>query len=555
VRSRAHAEAGLSSRLLPRIHPLLWATHAVLSVAALNVAEVQPLQVVRPLILAWLLTTLLLIALSTITRSYEIGALLASLLVILFFAYGHVYDIVKGETLGPVMIGRHRYLGLAWIAIALAGGFVILRLSDAWRLGVSRFLTASAGVALLLPVSSLILFAVRVGPVQPWQRSAGASLSYDQAGPPPDIYYIIPDSYARTDVMKELYGYDNSDFEAALEARGFYIARQSIPNHVATGFSVAASLNMDYVTDLGIDLPPGSYPGPLIDPIHDSIVRQQLESLGYITVATSTGWAATSIIDADVYLSPEKGLNSPNRSQLLPPISDFESLLMETTMLRLPLDQLQGRQTSALLGRLVGTIGDERHRQLVLSTFDDLQAIPDIKGPKFVFVHLVSPHRPYVFGPEGQEVPQSGPFSLEDITPAEDRAQEFAKYRDQLLFINTKILEAVDTILAKSDPDPIIVIQSDTGPAFGFDWANPDPTNLELKASIFNAYHLPSQCESDLYPQISPVNTFRVIFNCVFGGSYPMLEDYTLYTDHHAQNGYEYALINRDGFTLGKPFK
>jgi hypothetical protein len=545
----------LSKKVLPRIHPLLWATHAVLSVAALNVAELQPFQVIRPLILAWLLTTLLIIALGVITRSYDTGALLASLLVILFFAYGHVYDLIKGQVLGPVMIGRHRYLALAWIAIALVGGYVILRLSSGWRLGLSRFLSASAAAALILPVSSLVLFAVRVGPAQPWQRAEGTSLRYTGEGSPPDIYYIIPDSYARTDVMKELYGYDNSDFEAALEARGFYIARQSIPNHVATGFSVAASLNMDYVPDLGIHLPPGSYPGPLIDPIHDSLVRQQLESLGYITVATSTGWAATSIIDADVYLSPEQGLNTPNAHPLLPPISDFESLLMETTALRLPLDQLQGRQTSAILERLMAISGDERHRRLVLSTFEDLQAIPDIKGPKFVFVHLVSPHRPYVFGPDGQPTTESGPFSLEDISPTEDRAQEFQKYRDQMLFINTKILEAVDTILAKSDPDPIIVIQSDTGPAFGFDWAHPDPTNLELKASIFNAYHLPQACNSDLYPQISPVNTFRVIFNCVFGGSYPMLEDYTLYTDHHAQDGYTYARINRQDFTLGEPFK
>lgn len=555
MRSSPRAEAGLSSKLLPRIHPLLWATHAVLSVAALNVAELQPFQVIRPLILAWLLTTGLLLALAAVTRSYDTGALLASLLVILFFAYGHVYDLIKGQMLGPVVIGRHRYLLLIWIAIALVGGNVVLRLSDAWRLGVSRFMSASAAAALIIPLSSLVFFAIRVGPAQPWQRVEGTSLRYAGEGPPPDIYYIIPDSYARTDVMKALYGYDNSDFEAALESRGFYIARQSIPNHVATGFSVAASLNMDYVTDLGIDLPPGSYPGPLIDPIHDSLVRRQLESLGYISVATSSGWAATSIIDADVYLSPEQGLTTPNERPLLPPISDFESLLMETTMLRLPLDQLQGRQTSAILERLMTISGDERHRRLVLSTFDSLQAIPDIQGPKFVFVHLVSPHRPYVFDSEGQPTTESGPFSLEDISPTEDRAQEFQKYREQMLFINTELLEAVDTILSKSNPDPIIVIQSDTGPAFGFDWAHPDPTNLELKASIFNAYHLPSACDSDLYPQISPVNTFRVIFDCVFGASYPMLEDFTLYTDHHAQDGYTYARIRRDDFTLGEPLR
>jgi hypothetical protein len=170
-----------------------------------------------------------------------------------------------------------------------------------------------------------------------------------------------------------------------------------------------------------------------------------------------------------------------------------------------------------------------------------------------VFVHIVSPHRPYLFDPEGNLPAQAGPFTFEDSAPADDVAQEFTEYRDQLLFINDQIIKAIDAILAQEDTDPILIIQSDTGPAFGFDWTRPDPTNLETKASILNAYRLPGSCQEHLYPEISPVNTFRILFNCVFGGDYPLLEDYTLFTDHHLQERYEFRPVDRQDFTLDAP--
>ncbi len=94
--------------------------------------------------------------------------------------------------------------------------------------------------------------------------------------------------------------FDNHDFVQALRQRGFYVADESNANHVSTAFSLASSLNMDTLPDLDIDLPPGTYPAPLTDPIRNSLVRKQLEQLGYQTVALSSGWAPTSIINADV---------------------------------------------------------------------------------------------------------------------------------------------------------------------------------------------------------------------------------------------------------------
>jgi hypothetical protein len=43
--------------------------------------------------------------------------------------------------------------------------------------------------------------------------------------------------------------------------------------------------------------------------------------------------------------------------------------------------------------------------------------------------------------------------------------------------------------------------------------------------AILNAYYLPGEGAAALYPSISPVNTFRAIFDGWFGGEFDLLED------------------------------
>ena len=60
--------------------------------------------------------------------------------------------------------------------------------------------------------------------------------------------------------------------------------------------------------------------------------------------------------------------------------------------------------------------------------------------------------------------------------------------------------------------------------------SNVDPVDnsdaIETKIlPILNTYYLPGLGNEDLYPSISPVNTFRFIFNRYFGLDYELLED------------------------------
>ena len=73
----------------------------------------------------------------------------------------------------------------------------------------------------------------------------------------------------------------------------------------------------------------------------------------------------------------------------------------------------------------------------------------------------------------------------------------------------------------------------DRGPRLRIDRL--EGTDIKERYSIFNVYHLPPAPENagsavELYPSISPVNSFRVIFNRYFGTDYPLLEDKSIYT-------------------------
>ena len=48
---------------------------------------------------------------------------------------------------------------------------------------------------------------------------------------------------------------------------------------------------------------------------------------------------------------------------------------------------------------------------------------------------------------------------------------------------------------------------------------------VEDRMKILNAYYLPEGGGEEIYSEISPVNTFRVVLNMYFGGNLPLLED------------------------------
>jgi hypothetical protein len=144
--------------------------------------------------------------------------------------------------------------------------------------------------------------------------------------------------------------------------------------------------------------------------------------------------------------------------------------------------------------------------------------------PLFVMVHIVCPHPPFVF--VGKDWQQKIDYSATNDVLGRDltREQFIAGYRGQVEYTNTRMHEVVDRLLARPGPRPIIIVQGDHGPNLG------RIDNREImvpheRMSILDAYYVPENIRGNLYPTITPVNSFRIILNGLLGTNYEKVAD------------------------------
>ena len=109
------------------------------------------------------------------------------------------------------------------------------------------------------------------------------------------------------------------------------------------------------------------------------------------------------------------------------------------------------------------------------------------------------------------------------------------KANTTILSVNILYIPIIDNLLADHELAPIVIIQGDHGSII---------ESPKQRMSILNAYKFPEPLKDDLYPDVSPVNTFRMLFNHLLGSQYELLEDRALYSTY--DNPYEYQLILND---------
>ncbi|HUG33250.1 MAG TPA: hypothetical protein VMJ90_00670 [Anaerolineales bacterium] len=86
-----------------------------------------------------------------------------------------------------------------------------------------------------------------------------------------------------------------------------------------------------------------------------------------------------------------------------------------------------------------------------------------------------------------------------------------------MIFANRKIIETIEDILENSETQPNIVLMGDHGPGLMFKWDIDSPGCLWERTSNLYAVLLPGNQDNELlHPSMTPVNTFRLIFNTYF---------------------------------------
>jgi hypothetical protein len=169
---------------------------------------------------------------------------------------------------------------------------------------------------------------------------------------------------------------------------------------------------------------------------------------------------------------------------------------------------------------------NEMKAQRVRMVLDHLRLFPQMDGPKFVYAHVMVPHPPHVFNSDGTV----------NLYSSKDRKEKKIEFQIQLDYINPQIVEIVRNIIDNSDPKPIIILEGDHG-LFNFE-----------RTSNLNALYFPQSGDEIFYPQISLVNTFRLLFNEYYGTDFPLLDDHSYKRSEN--NDYEYVPHPHEGQVL-----
>ena len=485
-----------------------------------------------------LLPLAVILALSAITAlvSYFVfkcanrAIVISSIFIFLFFSYANLRAVLYAYSNGAA---GDNILPLCLLIIFLTAAFKIQDASKPAVDNINIIFTAFAAVLVIFPVTTIAgdkygqyletkdaegIFAEAV-----FSDSGGAAANIKKERPP-DIYHIVLDEYGRSDVLKEIYKTDNSEFINYLKQKGFFVAENSRCNYCYTDLSLLSTFNMDYLGEMAAKL-------DIIDAEDRSLAAKKLlwknavfkiaKKAGYKIITFNTGELYSSITTADRHYSPFSGAYYN---------SFYINMLINLTPLPVIL-------RAAGLNPFLFFDAADNHRRLVMMPFekiDEIMAEAETNGPVFACLWIDSPHPPFVFDENGNPIAamKKGAAAIDRwaIESEEDRADYIKNYGNQLAFITKKTTALIDKIIKNSKRPPVIILQSDHGPAsrFEFETVPTDALTFKERFSILNAYYLggaAATAETGLHPSITPVNTFRIVFNRFLGANLKLLED------------------------------
>lgn len=502
---------------------IAFALYPILHIAASNPGQVEASTLTLLVITTIVTSSVLLAALRMLLGNWIRAGLGMTWFIILFFAYGPLNASFSGLGGEPDMQLRAAtdwsderiqiVHSLLWFLLLLSGWLMLRRIGEVGRLPAALNLIAG----LLL---SFVLLHWFTGADLHASATREQAPSVAVAEERPDIYFILLDGYARADVLGQHYGFDNKPFLDGLQRRGFQVSAASDSNYNWTFLSLASALNMDYVQNLMGDAldPRGTDREDAYRLLRDNRAASFLQARGYRYIHLQSTWGGTgSNPYADEFLPCGGG---PFRD-------DFLLAIAEASWLR------------ALGSRAAMDLADCH-----LRNFETLIALARKPGPKLVLAHFVPPHHPYLFDRDGRVLRNarlSNQFEFQ-----KQLWEQRDSYVDQLIFMNSRIEQLLDHLIADSARDPIILLQSDHGP--NLRRGLPTAEHYRIRLANLNAVLLPG-APMDLMPEnATSVNLFRIIFNHYFDARLPLLPNRHFVSPF--QEPFNFKEVSRDGVRL-----
>jgi hypothetical protein len=467
----------------PPAYVFLFPLYPVLFLYYQNIREVAFIKILPPMALALALAAALWLGLRPIVTDREKRGAVVFLLLLLFFYFKLILDALASaiSQMGRPFSALPPAVALG--AFAALAVFCILRSKR--PLGAAGKILSAITLALLAwNVGGIVVFHARrldIHNARAFLQKGETRLPVAPAAAKPDIYCFFVDEFASLDTIADLFHHDNSAFAERMRAAGFFIAEQSRSLYAWTPEAIASVLNME-------PLPAKTDPALLI---RQNKVSRFLKELGYAIVDFPYE-GLTALDDSQRHYAYDQ-----ERASVF--FNDFYRTLAEMSLLYPLVEKWQGDDARYAL----------YFRKRVLYVFEQMPGVVTLPGPKFVLVHLFSPHAPFVFDKDGGVVPP-------------ERATDYSErkyYLEQYLYIGRRLAETVEMILKNSSSPPIIIVQSDHGYRGSIRKPFLHVVSEAEKRKIFLALHLPGYPQARLGSALAPTQVFRLILNHYFGQS------------------------------------
>ena len=490
------------------IHPILFSIFPVIFIFSENIHLLPVTEIFLPLVIVVGITVLVLFLSKNKIEYRNKVALIISLIVILFFTYGYFYDIINDAQLENSEISRHRYLLMPYFGLGIVG--VIFFIKSNRLFNNATTITNGIAISIIVVISINIATDVSygnffgspelgnnekflgVGAQDPLEelvvdhdsnqdlRTESKKIQNIKT----DIYYIIPDEYPSNYALKQFFGFDNIEFLTFLETNDFHVVNNSFSNYPSTIQSLTSSLNMEYLDTItkGVDADSKNY-HLLNELLSDNLVMKKLSSQGYDVVNIGSLWGPNGEFkNIKSNLCEFKEVNRDSLSRQL----------IEKT----------------IISYFYERYFEQLRRDQIICTYNEIELLSEEQNkPKFIFVHILSPHPPYIFGPNGEHTIPGD--SINSSSWNERNA-----HVNQVKFVNKNLIELIPKLL-DSENKPIIILQGDTGSGYEIDWKSPSDVTVIERMSNLNAVYFPNNDYSKIH-DLTPVNTFRIIFNEYF---------------------------------------
>jgi len=471
------------------------------------------------------------------------SALISAMLIILLFNINSLFSIFQ-DSFNFKLINKYLFL-LSSFLIWFGFSFLIIKKDFKFE-KLNKILNIIAISLLVINICAIPLDAYNkelkslITDIGNTEKTASKNKTTNT----PDIYYIILDAYSNNRALKEFYNYDNKDFIEWLEKEGFYVAKNSTANYPITLLSVTSTLKMNYVYKDIANLKTEKEKNFMLSILRENnTVLKSLLTKGY------------------------KFYFIGNRS----PFKELEQL-SEVKLSKYSNNLIVYIINSSIFGLLNIKIVDFQVNDFN-KDIEWLNNSYKIKGhPKFIMVHLLAPHPPYLFDKTGK------PNKFENRYKETEGWSMLKRdlYLGSLINTNRIIKELIINLKKNSSNKPIIIIQSDHGPCSCFleycanqykkylkqkniDCSKYDQAELMRKLlidnsyisssstskftpykngfkerfGIINAYYFPDGKYNNLYNDITPINSFRIILNQYFKEDFSLLEDKNYYSEYN----------------------